>query len=231
MKYLQFFFILVSISTSVYSQDKIVKTDGSKINCKIENEDSIRVYFSYFIDGKKTNTFINKQDVLSIDRKLKPPAKNYAPEGMSVGLGTGLNYGLIGGNILFYPQKNIGIFMSGGYQLTKLAFDVGIKLRSIGKSNTSILKPTATIMYGANTYIWLRYQSSYNTYFKGITLGLGLDAHFNGNKRGYWSFDVLYPFRDDETIEYINEMKDEGMGFRFELLPIVISAGYRFIFD
>jgi hypothetical protein len=222
------YFFLISINN--YSQDRIIRTDGTKILCKIEKEDSSRIYFSYISYKKNTNTYINKQEVQSVIYK-SVSSFSYSPDRISFGLGIGLNYGLTGGNLLYYPQKNVGVFVSGGYQLTKLAFNAGIKFRKIKKTNTATLAPTATIMYGSNTYVWLRYKSDYNTYFNGMTIGLGMDAHFNGNKKGYWSFDVLYPFRDKEAKAYMDEMKDQGMGFRIELLPVTISAAYRFIFD
>ena len=40
----------------------------------------------------------------------------------SFGIGTGLDYGGFGGNVMIYPQRNIGIFGGFGYALAGFGY-------------------------------------------------------------------------------------------------------------
>ena len=50
-------------------------------------------------------------------------------EKLNLGVGIGFDYGTIGANLLFYPQKNIGIFAGGGYNLMGFSYNAGLKGR------------------------------------------------------------------------------------------------------
>ena len=62
------FLLIFAITTSFagYSQDTIVRTNGAKIICKIQKEDSSSVYFSFKKTGVEIKTFINISEISSI---------------------------------------------------------------------------------------------------------------------------------------------------------------------
>src|ERR1700730_9498663 len=74
------------------------------------------------------------------------------PDIVNFGLGIGFDYGGIGANFMVYPQKNIGIFIGGGYAFAGMGYNTGIKLRlTPGKS--SVANPYITAMYGYNASV------------------------------------------------------------------------------
>lgn len=144
----------------------------------------------------------------------------------SFSIGAGLDYGGFGGNVLVYPQRNIGIFGGFGYALAGFGYNVGTKLRII--STKSTIDPFALVMYGYNAAIYMKNTSTYDKLFYGPTLGIGLDFH-SKKRSSYWSLALLVPIRSSSVSTYIDDLKDHhSITFKNELPPIGISVGYRF---
>lgn len=57
----------------------------------------------------------------------------YAPphDQLALGVGLGLDFGGLGGNLLVCPGKNIGFFLGVGYAFVKAGFNAGMKVRFI----------------------------------------------------------------------------------------------------
>ncbi len=158
------------------------------------------------------------------------PTKNRQFDIVSIGLGVGLDHGGIGGNILFYPSKSIGLFGGLGYAIAGPGFNAGAKLRLVSKKPTSILNPYVLAMYGYNAVIFVTNATEYNKFFYGPTFGIGLDFRTNSMRRGYWYAALLVPIRSSEVDNYITDLKNNhGIEFKNELFPLGISFGYRFI--
>ncbi|HEX4851031.1 MAG TPA: hypothetical protein VFV08_09505, partial [Puia sp.] len=51
------------------------------------------------------------------------------PDQFSMGVGFGQDFGGLGANMIVYPQKNIGLFVGGGYAIAGFGYNVGLKLR------------------------------------------------------------------------------------------------------
>lgn len=81
---------------------------------------------------------------------------------LTIGLGIGLDCGGFGGNIIIYPQKNVGIFAGGGYALAGFGWNAGLKLRLISDSPDSKISPFLLAMYGYNSAITVVDKSSLN---------------------------------------------------------------------
>lgn len=159
----------------------------------------------------------NAQDEILLPRTI---------DATSFGMGVGLDYGGIGGNVMIYPQRNIGIFGGFGYALAGFGYNVGTKLRIISKKST--IDPFAMAMYGYNAAIYVKDASTYDKLFYGPTLGVGLDFH-SRRKSSYWSLALIVPIRSSSVNTYIDDLKDHhGVTFKNELPPIGISVGYRF---
>jgi hypothetical protein len=147
------------------------------------------------------------------------------------GIGMGLDYGGFGGNLLVYPQKNVGVFLGAGYALVGVGYNVGTKLRLLPKRESG-LSPFFLAMYGYNAAIAISNAHELDKIFYGVNIGIGFDTGIRPTKAGYWSFALLIPFRSPDVDLYIDDLKqNHGAEFKNELLPFAISIGYRFILD
>lgn len=146
---------------------------------------------------------------------------------LSIGAGVGIDYGGFGGNLLVYPQKNIGFFVGVGYALAGVGSNVGIKIRHI--KTISKIRPFLTAMHGYNAAIAVSDAKSYNKLFYGTTIGLGIDTRPRKENNRYFSFGLLVPIRGSNIDEYLNYLKSQGVTFKNALSPVAISIGYRFM--
>jgi len=147
----------------------------------------------------------------------------------SLGIGMGLDYGGFGGNLLIYPQKNIGLFAGVGYAMIGAGYNFGTKLRLVPK-RTSGMSPFLLAMYGYNAVIGVSNAHEYDKFFYGFSTGIGFDTGMRPGKAGYWTFALLIPFRSPDVDIYMDNLKqDHGVEFKNELLPFAISIGYRII--
>lgn len=229
MKQVIFFIVFaVLISHQAFSQDKIIKNNGDKIECKILNQDSTSVYFSTEVNGRNVNTFMNKSQIQSIEYHEEQPVDPSYLNGNSLGLGMGLDYGGFGVNALFYPSSNLGFFVGAGYAVIGISFNGGIKYRFISKEKFRVFVPYVEAMYGYNAVIAVKNKNEYNKFFYGPTLGLGLDIKFKPQRKGYWTFALLIPIRSSDAKAYMDDLeKNHYVKFENELPPVLISFGYR----
>lgn len=135
---------------------------------------------------------------------------------LSLGAGLGLDYGGLGGRIIFYPQKNIGLFASCGYALTGPGLNAGIKVRIVAE-NSTLVKPYFTLMFGTNGVYIDKDNPSADMFSFGPTFGLGIETRMRNSMYGYWSFGILFPDTSDAFNSYT--------GGRSE--SILISVGYH----
>ncbi|MCP4311140.1 MAG: hypothetical protein GY790_07760 [Bacteroidetes bacterium] len=165
------------------------------------------------------------------DGKQSVPFQTNSPiDKISIGLGVGLDYGGIGGNLSFYPVQSLGIFGGAGYALAGVGVNGGLKYRYIPKKPDARVRPYALAMYGYNAAIAVLNAYQYNKLFYGPTLGAGVDIMRKSMRRGYWSLAVLVPFRGDEVNDYIEDLENShGADFSNSLLPVTITLGYKYI--
>ena len=150
----------------------------------------------------------------------------------SLGIGVGLDFGGLGGNLLFYPTKNFGLFAGVGYAFAGTGYNVGAKYRLLSKNPKSMAVPFAVAMYGYNAAVAVANTTQYNKFFYGPTIGIGLDFRFSPKRSNYWSVAVLVPFRSAAVNVYIDDLRDRSnIKFQNDLLPCAFSFGYRIILD
>jgi len=150
----------------------------------------------------------------------------------TLGIGAGLDFGGIGGNILFYPNKNFGLFAGAGYAFAGVGYNVGAKYRLLSKKPNSMAVPFALAMYGYNAAIFVKDAKQYDKFFYGPTIGIGLDFRLSPMSNSYWSIAALIPFRSSEVNVYRDELRDHNnIVFKNDLLPALFSIGYRIILD
>jgi hypothetical protein len=150
----------------------------------------------------------------------------------TIGIGAGMDYGGIGGNILYYPQNNIGLFAGLGYNFNGIGYNVGTKIRLINAKHPTKASPYVMGMYGYNTVIAVQNLSKFNKVFYGPSFGLGLDYKSSKSNDHYWTFALLFPIRGTEVDNYIADLKNNhGVVFKNNLSPVAFSIGYRIILD
>jgi hypothetical protein len=153
-------------------------------------------------------------------------------DNFNIGFGYGLDYGGIGGNLTVYPQKNIGLFVGGGYALAGFGYNAGIKLRLLPNHGTSKVRPYLEGMYGYNAAIVVVNNTQYNRLFYGPSVGAGLDIGSLAKNKGYLSIAILVPIRSPDANNYIDDLRTNyGVSFANNLLPIAFSIGYRVAID
>lgn len=149
------------------------------------------------------------------------------PDVASLGLGLGFDYGGIGGNLTVYPQKNIGLFIGGGYVIAGFGYNAGIRFRIIPKK-ASVVDPFFMAMYGYNAAVYISDNKQLNKIFYGPSFGIGIDLHKKGPSVGTWSFALTIPIRSSESKDYINNLRDYyGVSIN-DLVPVGFSIGYKF---
>jgi hypothetical protein len=219
--------IFLACSTIAYSQDTIIQKNGVMVFCKIQKEDSVKVYYTIQRNGNDIKTYLNKSDVADLkygntDLVLL--------DKFSFGLGLGMDYGGIGANILVYPQTNFGLFAGLGYPLAGFGYNAGIKLRLTKEQPTSKTHPYIIGMYGYNSAIYVVNGTNYNKLFYGPTVGFGLDLRSKYGRIGFWTLALLIPIRGSDVKNYIDDLQNkQNVNFKSKLLPVGVSIGYRFI--
>ncbi len=154
------------------------------------------------------------------------------PDIVNFGLGLGFDYGGIGGNFMVYPQKNIGIFIGGGYAFAGLGYNAGVKLR-LTPDKTTVVNPFISAMYGYNASVSISDNPQYDKLFYGPSLGLGIDIRSRKpDSGGYLSIALMIPIRNSDAQDYIDLLKNEyGASFSSNLPPVGFSIGYKFIMN
>ncbi len=229
-----FLFFLLAISTNLvaFSQDTLVRVNGEKLICKVQNQDNNTVYFTLNKNGKKIDTFLNKSEIQSI--KLGGP-ESLATNGfdkVSLGAGMGMDFGGFGGNLLVYPQRNIGLFGGIGYAFAGTGYNIGAKIRFVSENTRSKAAFYGLAMYGYNAAIAVSNATEFNKLFYGPTIGFGFDYKTHPSKKGYWTFAVLLPIRSSDVDDYIKDLEDHhSIEFKNALMPIGITLGYRIILN
>ncbi len=148
----------------------------------------------------------------------------------SLGIGIGLDYGGIGGNLLYYPHKNVGVFAGVGHALAGLGYNIGVKARLLPSKPGGKIAWHLMAMYGYNAAVYVQGGTQYNKLFYGPSFALGFDHKKSPEKRGYWSLDIILPIRSSEVQDYFDDLKENhNVEFKNGLFPIGISFGYRIV--
>jgi hypothetical protein len=168
---------------------------------------------------------VNPSDTDSVKQATN---RKFTIDKSSLGFGFGMDYGGIGGSILVYPQKNIGLFAGVGYAIAGAGFNAGIKYRILPKNPKATVVPFAMAMYGYNAAVHVKDAMQYDKLFYGPTFGIGLDIKASRKNKDYWTLGLLIPVRKPEVDDYIDDLKNNhGVEFSNDLIPVGISIGYR----
>lgn len=148
---------------------------------------------------------------------------------LNLGIGFGFDYGGFGGNLTYYPQKNIGVFFGGGYALAGFGYNAGVKYRFLSAKPTSQFTPFLMAMYGYNAAIHVSNQSELDKLFYGPTFGAGFDLGTHRVGKGVFSMAIFVPIRGSDPDDYMDHLRnDYNVSFKNKLIPIGFSFGYKF---
>jgi hypothetical protein len=224
--------VLLFINGIVFSQEPMVVTTVQK-PAETEKKDSLTV--------SEETPAIHVQDTASVKKETNSALLNELVlqtnsvitfDKLSVGLGIGQDFGGFGGNILYYPQRNFGLFCGIGYNLASVGYNLGIKSRVAIGSSSSHLLISALAMYGYNAVIRVADMRELNKVFYGATVGVGLDYKPFEYSDDYISVSLFVPFRSSEVQDYMDYLEQVyGMVFEQGLFPISFSFGYRIVFQ
>jgi len=174
---------------------------------------------------KETNTALLNELVLKVNSVV-------TFDKISLGLGIGQDYGGFGGNFLYYPQRNFGLFCGVGYNLANVGYNLGIKSRVAIGSSTSHLLLSFLAMYGYNAVIRVQDYRELNKVYYGATVGAGLDFKPFRYSDDYISIILFVPLRSSEVKDYMDYLEQVyNVEFEGGLSPVTLSFGYRIVFQ
>lgn len=222
-------FLLLAVSTSVMAYSNgVAVNSGDTTNLR----NGLKVNGTMSSTEARDSSQALNSDASLISGDNRVSASFDGLDKFSLGLGLGMDYGGIGGSLLVYPQRNIGLFCGVGYAFAGAGYNVGAKFRIVSEQSTSAVTPYLLAMYGYNAAIAVKDGEEFNKLFYGVTFGAGIDYRSSRSSSGYWTFALLIPIRSSDVQPYIDDLKNfHGVEFKNDLLPIGISVGYRFILN
>ena len=145
--------------------------------------------------------------------------------GYNLGLGVGLDKGVIGIQFQIKPVAPLVIFGYLGTALSGPGFGGGFKLRVPNIR----FAPYILAMYGTNSSIYIKDLDRYNKVFKGPTYGIGLEIHRKRNLHNFFDIAVLLPIRPPEYDQMLqNVRKDPRVETYGEPGLVTLSFSYHF---
>ena len=148
------------------------------------------------------------------------------------GIGFGLDYGFLGGNLTIWPIRNFGIFGAVGFipmEGPALVYNLGVKFNFLSSklqivSNKKVIVPGIELMYGINTLVKAYDKPELNALFPGLTIGFNTEYRY---RKSYFSLGILFPIMSSETQNYIDNY---GIIITKSGIGIKISIGIGLIF-
>jgi hypothetical protein len=145
-------------------------------------------------------------------------------ESLYFGIGLGLDYGGIGTRITFLPQENIGLFVSAGYIVRGLGYNVGLVARAA--PNKKVV-PTLSFMYGYNGVIIIEGAPEFDKTYFGTSIAFGVEIKSGRSLKNFLHLQLVVPQRN----EFDNDIQSLKNNPSIEIQappPILISIGYHF---
>lgn len=216
----------------VYSQEPVVVTTVKKPVEKIQKTDSLPANETPAKPVQDTAAIAREKNSALLKEIVLQSNSVITFDKLSIGLGIGQDYGGFGGSILYYPQRNIGLFCGIGYNLAGVGYNLGIKSRiAIGSSSSYVLL-SAMAMYGYNAAIKVVDMRELNKVFYGATIGMGLEYKPLKYSDDYITVSIFLPLRSSEVQDYIDNLKQVySVEFEHGLFPVTFSVGYRIVLN
>ena len=146
-------------------------------------------------------------------------------KGGSFGVGWGLPYGIMGGNLDYNILSNFDLSIGLGVSpLSGFSFNLGGKLYL--RSEEENFRPRVSCYYGTNTMVdetgYFDLEDDYKNY-NGVTAGIGFSVYFGSLGRRGLEVDLLYRVSTEADIDGL-----EAQGYDTEgIEKVTMSIGYR----
>ena len=186
---------------------------------------------------KKSNILLALMITLMLSSNLfaqetKQKRTSYINNTSSIGIGFGLPYGGIGGNIEFLANKTIGVFAGAGYAGVDKGYNIGIKSRFKPLKNPKV-RIYIEAMYGVNAFAQSHVDGYTSKNFNGTSIGFGLEYKGKEKSKGYLVFGFNIPFRSSKYYDYVDtlnkELEKELNAKLIKIdIPLNFTLAYRF---
>jgi hypothetical protein len=147
-----------------------------------------------------------------------------------LGPGIGLDYGGLGVRAEFGTIKNFSIIGGLGYNLFSIpGMNAGISYKLYEHKRSAY---HISAIYGYNAVIRIKYDNSLDSYtdvqaYYGPSAGAGCDI-YDKRKKNKLSVELWVPFRNSDFRNRHEGLKDMGLKFQPDILPVTFSIGYNF---
>ncbi|HEY0743417.1 MAG TPA: hypothetical protein VGD40_18240 [Chryseosolibacter sp.] len=159
-------------------------------------------------------------------KKIQPQQEDeHSP--FNVGLGIGLDYGVIGAKVAGYPIERLGLFAGAGYNLLGVGYNFGAIGKILPRKRVC---PYVTGMYGINAVIVVVGADEYNESYTGPTFGGGIELRV-GQNQNFMNFGLLVPVRSQEFYDDWDIVNANPTIETTDPLPVGLSIGYHFKFQ
>jgi hypothetical protein len=213
-----FLIMLFTQHANAEVKSRIVFNDGMKISgviieSKYSDSISIQLGGGFIVSYPKNSV----KEIVSLRKSV------------SIGIGYGIPYGILGINTEIEPVKYLNFTSGIGTTIfAGLAWNVG----AVGYflDQDSYIRPRISLFYGTNSMLgYDSWNSSNDIYesFPGLSLGAGLKIMLGESSAT--TLDLIYLLTNGAS----DRQKElEKVGYRFEEvgIPIKLSAGYQFSF-
>jgi len=145
----------------------------------------------------------------------------------NIGFGMGVDYGGIGVRASVISFDRVDVFGGVGYNFAGVGWNAGLAYRFDNGENKVV--PYGNVMYGYNAVIVVEsngFGDSFKETYYGPSVGGGIELHMS-NRKNYFNFELLLPFRDPQYQKDLDNLKAAGVSFDMEPLPITFSVGFH----
>ncbi|MBP6236844.1 MAG: hypothetical protein KA270_05115 [Saprospiraceae bacterium] len=165
--------------------------------------------------------------------KSKAVENIFAKEKLSLGVGVGVDYGVLGPKVSYSLFKNLHAIFAVSILPKNFVYAGGIEIRMPLKSNTRIC-PHVFLMYGKDFIVELSdfgKQELERKVFNSINLGFGSKFRLFKTRNSYLSAAITYRFISEKTVNnFVDDFNDRrSLDISIDYKKVLFSLGYSFI--
>ncbi len=136
----------------------------------------------------------------------------------NLGLGYGIDYGVLGFRLSYLPVKYVGVFFGGGYDFVGVEKNTGLLLRILPDKT---ICPYLTVVSGSYS---LNHSSNLQKIKFGYSAGLGVEIWMPG-RRNFFSIEFFTPPHSRAW----NTLTDDSDYNLKSIPPNIFSMGFHFL--
>lgn len=187
---------------------------------------SLKYYLSFFC-------FLLSFVYCAAQSKPRAEENIFAKEKLSLGVGIGVDYGILGPKVSYSLFKNVHAIFTASIIPKELIYGGGTEIRIPLKSNTRIC-PNVFLMYSRDHIVELSdfgKQEFERKVFNSINLGLGSKFRLFKTRKSYLSAAVTYRFISEKTVnDFVADFNDRrSLDVSIDYRRVLFSLGYSFI--